>query len=122
MGIASGKVVRQGSHRRQPAVVGRRKRSGMATFREDGRAPVAGEGVDEVLQLEEGTGEVRRGPKAVDEGGMGELTEGERNGSAATRRWRGSGGQVGQRRHEAVERGQGGDGVLGIRSNSWVRG
>jgi hypothetical protein len=47
---------------------------------------VAGEGVDEVLQLEEGTVEVRRDPKGVDEGGMRELTEGERNGSAKTTR------------------------------------
>jgi hypothetical protein len=45
-------------------------------------ALVAGEGIDEVLQLEEGTRQVRRGPKGADEGSTGELTEGERNGGA----------------------------------------
>jgi hypothetical protein len=48
-------------------------------------ALVAGEGIDEVLQLEEGTRQVRRGPKGVDEGSTGELTEGERNGGVDTR-------------------------------------
>jgi hypothetical protein len=47
---------------------------------------VAREGVDEVLQLEEVMGEVRRGPKGVDEGGTGELTERERNGGVVMRR------------------------------------
>jgi hypothetical protein len=53
---------------------------------------VARKGVDEVLQLEEGTGEVRRGPKGANEGGTGELTEGERNGDTVAQRRRGSGG------------------------------
>jgi hypothetical protein len=35
-----------------------------------------GEGGDQVLQLEEETGEVRRGPKGAYEGGAVELTEG----------------------------------------------
>jgi hypothetical protein len=52
-------------------------------FRDDGGVSVAGEGVDVVLQLEEGTREVRRSPKGVDEGGTGELTEGERTSGAA---------------------------------------
>jgi hypothetical protein len=43
------------------------------------RGPVAGEGGDEVLQLEEEMGEVRRGPKGVDGGGTTELTEGGKN-------------------------------------------
>jgi hypothetical protein len=43
---------------------------------------VAGEGVDEVLQLEEGMREVRRGPKGVNECGTGKLTKGGRNGGA----------------------------------------
>jgi hypothetical protein len=69
---------------------------------------VVGEDVNEVLQLEEGMEEVRRGPKVVDEGGTLELTEGERNGGAATQRRRsGGGGPVG-RRHKATERGEGG--------------
>jgi hypothetical protein len=51
-------------------------------FRGGGRASVAGEGVDEVLQLEEGTGDVWCGPKGVNEGGMVELIEGERNSGA----------------------------------------
>jgi hypothetical protein len=51
------------------------------------RALVAGEGVDEFLLLQEGTGEVRRGPKGADKGGMRELTEGERNGGAAVTVW-----------------------------------
>jgi hypothetical protein len=38
---------------------------------------VVGEGGDEVLQLEEETGELRRGPKGVDGGGAVELTESE---------------------------------------------
>jgi hypothetical protein len=73
---------------------------------------VTGEGVDEVLQLEEGTGEVRRGPKGVDEGGHGELTKGGRNGGAKTmrRRWRSDRAGVNTRsRREQKE----GDGVLG---------
>jgi hypothetical protein len=37
---------------------------------------VAGEGVDEVLQLEEGMREVRRGPKGVNKCGTGKLTKG----------------------------------------------
>jgi hypothetical protein len=73
---------------------------------------VTGEGVDEVLQLEEGTGEVRRGPKGADEGGTGELTKGERNDGAATRRWRDSGDPIGRHIYEAEERREGGDGVL----------
>jgi hypothetical protein len=44
---------------------------------------MAEEGVDGVLQLDEGTWEVRRGPKGADEGSTGELTEGERYGGAA---------------------------------------
>jgi hypothetical protein len=40
---------------------------------------MVGEGIDEVLQLEEGTRKVRHGPKGADMGGTGELTEGERN-------------------------------------------
>jgi hypothetical protein len=48
---------------------------------------VAGECVDEVLQLEEGTGEVTRGPKGVDEGGTGELTKGERNDGTTAMVW-----------------------------------
>jgi hypothetical protein len=53
-------------------------------FRGGGGAPV-----DEVLQLEEWTGEVRRSPKGTDGGGTRELTEGERNSGAkmAQRRW-----------------------------------
>jgi hypothetical protein len=46
-------------------------------------------------------------------GAPGELTEGERNGDATTQRWRSGGGPVGRRKHEAEERGEGGDGVLG---------
>jgi hypothetical protein len=38
---------------------------------------------DEVLQLEEGTGEVRHSTKGTDEGGTGELTDGERNSGVA---------------------------------------
>jgi hypothetical protein len=38
------------------------------------------------MQLEEGTGEVRHGPKGADEGGTGELTEGERNNDGAVQR------------------------------------
>jgi hypothetical protein len=63
-----------------------------------GGGPVAGEGIDEVLQLEEGMGEVRHGPKEVDEGGTGELIRGERNGGAAARRRCGSSGLVGRAR------------------------
>jgi hypothetical protein len=37
---------------------------------------VAGEGVDEVLQLEEGTGEVRRGRKGAGEGARGSSLKG----------------------------------------------
>jgi hypothetical protein len=57
--VAPGKVGQRGSHQRQPAAVGRRKGSSATAFRGGGGAPVAREGVDEVLQLEEGTGEVR---------------------------------------------------------------
>jgi hypothetical protein len=56
-------------------VVGRRKRSSATAFRGGGGASVAEEGIDEVLQLEEETGEVRCGPKGADEGGTRELTE-----------------------------------------------
>jgi hypothetical protein len=56
MKVAAGKVGRWGSHRRQWAAVGWRKRSGAVAFRGGGGGPVAGEGVDEVLQLEERTG------------------------------------------------------------------
>jgi hypothetical protein len=84
----------------------------MTAFRGGGGAPVAGEGVDEVLQLEEGTGELRRGPKWADEGGTGELTEGERNGGATVQTRRGGGGSVGRCGHEAEERGEWGDEVL----------
>jgi hypothetical protein len=73
---------------------------------------VAGEGVDEVLQLEGVMGEVRRGPKGADEGGTGELTKRERNGDAVTRRRHGGGGPIDRRGHEAEERGRGGE-VLG---------
>jgi hypothetical protein len=69
--VAPGKVGQRGSHRIWPAAVGRRKRFGAAAFQGSGGAPVAGEGVNEVLQLEEGMGEVRRGPKAAVEGGHG---------------------------------------------------
>jgi hypothetical protein len=65
-----------------------------------------------VLQLEERTGEVRRGPKGADEGGTVELTKGERNDGAATRRRRDSGDPIGRHIHEAEERREGGDGVL----------
>jgi hypothetical protein len=78
--------------------------------RGSGGAPVAGEGVDEVLQLEEGTGKVRRGPKGVDKGGTGDLTKGERNCGAKTARWRWSGRPA--RTRGRGERGRG-DGVLG---------
>jgi hypothetical protein len=52
-----------------------------------GGALVAGECVDEVLQLEEGTGEVTCGPKGADEGGTGELTKGERNDGTTAMVW-----------------------------------
>jgi hypothetical protein len=89
------------------------KGSGVMAFQGCGGAPVVGESVDEVLQLEEGTGEVRHGPKVVDEGGMGELFEWERNGDVVAQRRHGGGGPVDWRGHEAEERGEGGDGVLG---------
>jgi hypothetical protein len=44
---------------------------------------VAEEGGDEVLQLEEEIGEVRRGPKGVDGGATTELTEGREEAAAA---------------------------------------
>jgi hypothetical protein len=53
---------------------------------------MVGEGIDEVLQLEEGTRKVRHDPKGADVGGTGELTEGERNCGAVVWRWRGGGG------------------------------
>jgi hypothetical protein len=75
---------------------------------------VAGEGVDEVLLLEEGTWEVRCGPKGADEGGTGELTErGEKQrcGGAKKAQWRRSdrAGADTRPRREGRE----GDGVLG---------
>jgi hypothetical protein len=57
-------------------VVGQRKWSGAAAFQGGGRALVAEEGVDEVLQLEEAMGEVRHGPKGVDEGALGSSPKG----------------------------------------------
>jgi hypothetical protein len=69
-------------------VVGQRKGSGATAFRGGDGAPVAEDGVDEFLQLEVGTGEVRCSPKGSDEGGTRELTEGERNGGAKTARRR----------------------------------
>jgi hypothetical protein len=51
---------------------------------------VAGEGDDEVLQLEEETGEVRHGPKGVDGGDTAEHTEGEEEVVAAARNRRGA--------------------------------
>jgi hypothetical protein len=59
---------------------GRRKRSSAVVFRGGDGAPVVGEGVDKVQQLEEVTRQVRHGPKGANEGHMGELTEPERNG------------------------------------------
>jgi hypothetical protein len=56
---------------------------------------------------------VWRGPKGADEGGTGELTEGERNGGAAMQRWHEGSGPIGRHGREAEERGEGGDGVLG---------
>jgi hypothetical protein len=53
--------------------VGQKKGSGATAFRGGDGALVVGEGVDVVLQLEEGMGEVRHGPKGADEGGTGEL-------------------------------------------------
>jgi hypothetical protein len=73
---------------------------------------LAGEGVNEVLQLEEGTWEVRCGPKGADEGGTGELNKGERNGGTTVQRRHDGGDPVGRRGREAEERGDGGDGVL----------
>jgi hypothetical protein len=66
---------------------GRRKGFGTMAFRGGDRAPMDEEGVDGVLQLDEGAWEVRRGPKGADEGSTGELTEGERYGGAAAAVW-----------------------------------
>jgi hypothetical protein len=82
-------------------VVRQRKLSGAAAVRGDGGAPVVGEGVDEVLQLEEGTGEVRHGTKGADEGGTGELTGGEKN-SGATAVIRSAGADTRPRREGKV--------------------
>jgi hypothetical protein len=79
MATAPSKEGQQCSHQRQPAAVGRRKWFGAAAFRGGGGAPMVREGIDEVLQLEEGTRKVRHDPKGADVGGTWELTEGERN-------------------------------------------
>jgi hypothetical protein len=88
--VAPGKVGRRGSHRRWPAAMQWRKWSDTTAFGGGGGALVVGEGVDEVLQLEKGTWEVRRGPKGVDEGGHGgahQRREKQRRGGAKTA-WR----------------------------------
>jgi hypothetical protein len=59
---------------------------------------VAEEGIDEVLQLKEGTGEVRHSPKG-----------GGRNGGAKTTRWSGRAGAATRPRREGRE----GERVLG---------
>jgi hypothetical protein len=66
--------------------------------------------------LEEGTWEVRRGPKGMSDGGTTELTEGGGE-------WRGGGSSVDRRGHEAGEReeGGGGDGVLDARSRGRMK-
>jgi hypothetical protein len=63
---------------------------------------VAGEGINEVLQLDYWMGEVRHGPKGADEGGTGVLIKEERNGGAA------AAVRSGRRGHKAVERWEGG--------------
>jgi hypothetical protein len=60
-----------------------------------------------VLQLKEGTGEVRHGPKGVDERGMVELTEGGGDNGTLARGWHGGGSPVGRSGHEAEEREEG---------------
>jgi hypothetical protein len=57
-----------------------------------------------VLQLEERTGEVRRGPKGADDGGAAELTKGGGDNGAAVQRRRGGDSPVGRHGHEAEER------------------
>jgi hypothetical protein len=80
-------------------------------------------------KLEEGTGEVRRGPKGANEGGTGELNEGERNGGAAAQRRRGSGDGGGpvrraqtQGRREKGRRVMGCSGVLASEDESGKKG
>jgi hypothetical protein len=73
---------------------------------------VAGEGVDMVLLLEEGTREVRCGPKGADEGGTGELTERGENGGVAARKRRGGAGPVGRARTQG--HGERGGRVIGV--------
>jgi hypothetical protein len=51
---------------------------------------VAGEGDDEVLQLEEETGEVRHDPKGADGGDTVELTEGKKKQRRRLEIWRGA--------------------------------
>jgi hypothetical protein len=64
--------------------------------REEGRrrGSVAGVGGDKVLQLEEETGEVRRGPKGVDGGGTVELTRGGEEEAMTQNTVRGGGGSA----------------------------
>jgi hypothetical protein len=50
------------------------------------------------MQLEEGTGEVRHGPKGADEGGTGSSPKGERNSGVVARKRRGGAGPVGRAR------------------------
>jgi hypothetical protein len=75
-GVASGKVRQRGSHRRWPAVVG--WRNGLARWRFNGGegVPVAREGGDRVLQLEEETGDEGRSTVEGDDGQGWDLTEG----------------------------------------------
>jgi hypothetical protein len=74
---------------------------------------MAGEGVDEVLQLEEGTGEVRRGRKGAGEGARGSSSKGRE--MAAWRREDGMAAVVRSAGANTRPRreGKGGDGVLG---------
>jgi hypothetical protein len=74
-------------------------------FFEGGGAPASFGDSGGVLQLEEGTGEVRHGPKGMGNGGTVELNEGGEE-------WRGDGSLVGRHEHKAVDRDEGGDGVL----------
>jgi hypothetical protein len=76
MAVVPSKVVQQSFHRRWPVVVGQRKGFGATAFRGGGGALMVRESIDEVLQLREGIGEVRHGPKGADEGAQGSSLKG----------------------------------------------
>jgi hypothetical protein len=66
--------------------------------------------------LEEGTGEVRHGPKGTDDGGATELTEG------GGEEWRGGGSPVDRHRHVVEVKEEGATEHSGARSRGRMRG